>query len=81
MIWWLLGAPLPLVLLLSIPTPENFWRTLALTGLAGIAVYLTGSVLIGTLLERKREYVDTFPMDARRIMYMKMMEGAEPPQA
>ena len=73
MIWWLLGAPLPLVLLLSIPTPENFWRTLALTGLAGIVVYLTSSVLIGTLLERRRPYEYTFPMDTRREMYIKVV--------
>lgn len=74
MIWvWLLGVPLPIVLLLSIPTPENFWRTLALTGLTGIAIYLTCSVVIGTILARKREYVDDFPMDDRRKVYTEMI--------
>jgi len=74
MIWvWLLGVPLPVVLLLSIPTPENFWRTLAITGLTGIAIYLTCSVIIGTLLVRRREYTDNFPMDARREMYTQIL--------
>ena len=70
---WLLGVPLPLVLLLSLPTPENFWRTLAITGLMGVAIYLACSVIIGTLLERRRAYVDDFPMDARREMYAQIL--------
>ena len=74
MIWvWLLGVPLPIVLLLSLPTPENFWRTLAITGLTGIAIYLASSVIIGTVLARKREYVDNFPTDDRRKMYTEML--------
>lgn len=74
MIWvWLLGVPLPIVLLLSLPTPENFWRTLAITGMTGIAIYLACSVVIGTILARKRTYVDGFPMDDRRKMYTEIL--------
>lgn len=76
MIWVLLffiGVPMPIIIFWALDLDKVVQvQVLVMGGLTGLALYLIGSVVIGSLLARGREDTDDFPWDERRQMYADM---------
>ena len=76
MTWVLLffiGVPMPLILFWALDLDKVVQvQLLIMGGLAGLALYLIGSVVIGSLRVSGRQETDDFPWDARRQMYADM---------
>ena len=76
MIWLLLffiGVPMPIIIFWALDLDKVVQvQVLVMGGLTGLALYLIGSVVIGSLLARGKEDTDDFPWDARRQMFADM---------
>lgn len=76
MIWVLLffiGVPMPIILFWALDLDKVVQvQLLVAGGLTGLALYLIGSVVIGSLRVSGRKEPDDPPWDARRQMYADM---------